>query len=118
KMQLRLLIALLSFRAKNSDTIWPKRETLSKRCGYSINTISKITGQLVDLGWLIKTGSGGRSSPSSYKITVPDLDTVSPEETVAEVDTVSNSETVPEPATKALAEPATKPSPEWIGAKN
>lgn len=118
KMQLRMLIALLSFRNKNTDTIWPKRETLAKRCGYSINTVSKITGQLVDLGWLIKTGSGGRSSSSSYKVTVPDLDTVLHDETVAEVETVSNSETVSEPGNKTLAEPATKPSPEWIGAKN
>jgi hypothetical protein len=76
KMQLRVLICLLSFRAKNSDTIWPKRSTIAERCGYNIRTISKVTTQLVNLGWLVKEGSGGFSQSCKYKITVPELDTV------------------------------------------
>lgn len=99
-MQYRVLIAILSFRNKNSDTAYPRRELIANRCGYSINSISRITAQLVDLGWLQKSGKGGRSSPSTYKITVP--------ETVADPETVSDPATVADPDTKTLADPDTK----------
>jgi hypothetical protein len=95
KMQLRVLIALLSFRNKNTDTCFPKRKALSAKCGYTEQTISKVTKQLVDLGWLQKEGLGGYSAPCTYRITVPELETVSKVETVSK------------PATKTVSEPAT-----------
>lgn len=76
KMQLRLLICLLSFRAKNTDTIWPKRSSISERCGYTESVVSRVTSQLVDLGWLVKVGRGGFSKSCEYRITVPELVTV------------------------------------------
>lgn len=94
-MHVRVLIALLSFRAKNTDTVWPKREQLAARCGgYTVQNVSKTTRELVALGWLEKEGNGGRSGPSKYRITVPDLDTVSAPETVSGSDTVSAPDTV------------------------
>lgn len=104
KMQLRVLIALLSFRNKNTDTCFPKRKALSERCGYTEQTISKITKQLVYLGWLQKEGLGGYSSPCTYRVTVPDLETVSKVETVSNLAML----TVSEPATTTVAEVDTR----------
>lgn len=104
KMQIKVLIALLSFRNKNTDTCFPKRKALSDRCGYTEQTISKVTKQLVDLGWLQKEGSGGYSSPCRYKITVPELETVSKPETVSE----PANKTVSESATITVSKPATR----------
>jgi hypothetical protein len=103
-MQYRVLIAILSFRNKNSDTCYPKRESIAKRCGYSIANVSRVTAQLVELGWLEKVGKGGRSAPSTYRVTVPE--TVAEPETVADQETVAESETVADPAT--VADPNTK----------
>lgn len=75
KMQLRMLICLLSFRAKNTDTVWPSRGELSERSGYSPSVCSRVTTQLVELGWLEKH-QRGRKRSAVYKVTVPDLDTV------------------------------------------
>jgi len=75
-MQLRMLICLLSFRAKNTDTVWPSRDELSERSGYSPSVCSRVTTQLVELGWLEKH-QRGRKRSAVYKVTVPDLDTVS-----------------------------------------
>lgn len=95
-MQLRVLIAILSWRRKNSDSICVERERIAVRCNYTVQTISKVTKQLVDLGWLEKIGKGGYSKACEYRVTVPDLGTVDDETTVSEVDTVSNPGTVPE----------------------
>lgn len=113
KMQLRVLIALLTFRAKNTDTVWPKRETLSARCGYHVNSISKVTKELVALGWLVKQGKGGYSKSTEYKITVPDHLT-----TLTEPVTLTESVTVTEPVSTTLTEPDNKPSPDRLDAKN
>jgi len=95
--QYRVLIGLLTFRAKNTDTVWPSRAALAERTGYTITTISKYTRQLESLGWLTKDGAGGRGKSTCYRITVPDLDgyeTVSTPDTVSEEKTVSNPDTV------------------------
>jgi hypothetical protein len=68
---IRVLIALLSFRTRETDVIFPKRETLAIRCGLPLCKISTATTDLVGLGWLEKHGSGGRSSPTQYKVKVP-----------------------------------------------
>jgi hypothetical protein len=76
KRHIKVLIALFSYRGKNTNTVWPSREKLSKRCSIRVSTISLITTQLVELGWLVKTGRGGFSKATRYEITVPDLSTV------------------------------------------
>jgi len=76
KRHIKVLIALFSYRGKNTNTVWPSREKLCKRCSIRVSTISLITTQLVELGWLVKTGKGGFSKATRYEITVPDLSTV------------------------------------------
>lgn len=104
KMQIRVLIALLSFRNKNTDICFPKRKALSERCGYTEQTISKVTKQLVELGWIRKQGLGGFSAPCTYLITVPELDTVSKTDTVSKQDIL----TVSKPATTTVSEVDTR----------
>jgi hypothetical protein len=89
--ELRVMIAMFSFKSKGSDVVWPKRETLAARCGYSANKISHVTSSLVRKGWLKKEGIGGRSTATRYQITTPK--TVSHSETVTESETVSHSDT-------------------------
>jgi hypothetical protein len=74
--QVRVLGALLSFRGKNTNTVWPKREVLATRCAMPVAKISEATSSLVRLGWLEKNGRGGFSKPTSYTLTVPESVTV------------------------------------------
>lgn len=110
---MRVLIALLSFRSKNSDTVWPSRETLAERCGgMHLSNISKVTTELCELGWLTKEGTGGKSRTTRYKITVPDIQTVANSATVVESATVAKSTskkspTVAKSTTPAVADSAT-----------
>lgn len=103
-IQTRILGAIFSFRNKDTGIATVKRETLSKRCGYSPRTISEATTQLENFGWLVKTGKGGFSKASEFRITVPDLGTVPEERTVPD----PTSTTVPDPALKTVPDPGTR----------
>ena len=98
KTELRVLGAILSFRNKNTNLCWPKREQISERCGLSLPKISTATSGLVALGWLQKEGNGGRSKSASYKLNVPDFIP----KTVPNSGTVTNSGTVPNSGTKTV----------------
>lgn len=89
--QLRVLGALLSFRSKSSNTVWPSREAIAERCGMHLSSISTATSALERLGWLVKEGKGGFSKASRYTITVPH--TVAQSATVADPATVAHSAT-------------------------
>jgi len=108
----RVLVALLSFRRKNTDTVWPSREQIAERAGMHIANVSKTTSELVSLGWLVKDGGGGRSKSCEYRITVPETvaesATDSYPQTVAAPATVAEFATVAESTTKTLAESATR----------
>lgn len=101
--QVRVLGALLSFRGKNTDLVWPSRQQISERTGgmHQAN-ISTATSALEKLGWLTKEGKGGHSKATRYRITVP-------ETTVAESATVAEQATVAQSATRTVAESATPP---------
>ena len=131
---LRILLALLSFRNREGNLVWPKRERLAEITGYRVQNISKYTGQLEQFGWLEKDGTGGRSMAVRYRITVPDIpvetaDTVTESitlsrletpldnrgtypvkasETVTNPVTVTNQETVTNPVTKTVTNPVTR----------
>jgi len=94
KRQIKVLIALLSFRGKNTNTVWPSREKLSDRCNLPVTRISQTTSELVDLGWLIKDGKGGFSKSTRYQITVPNLVTVTKSVTVTKTVTPTVTKTV------------------------
>ena len=72
--QIKVLLALYSFRNKNTNLVYPSRESISIRCGIRPSNISKTTSELVNLGWLEKTGKGGTST--TYRVTVPESSTV------------------------------------------
>ena len=73
--QLRVLIALFSFRSKTTDTVWPSRRALSERTGLHVSNISAATTALVKLGWLEKVGDGGCSTSATYRLCAPKLST-------------------------------------------
>lgn len=106
----RVLIALYSFRGKNTDTVWPTRETLARRCGLPVTRISTVTSDLVELGWVAKDGLGGHSKATRYKLAVPDLETVTKPVTVTEVVTVTKpvTTTVTKPVTGGVTKPVTR----------
>ena len=69
--EFKVLAALYSYRKKGTQLVYPKRETLSKRTGISIENISRITTRLEELGLLKKEGNGGRSRAIRYTLIVP-----------------------------------------------
>lgn len=105
KMQLRVLLALLTFRNVEHDMVWPHRATLAARCGYSPRTITRVTTELCKLGWLKKSGKGGFGKPCLYHLTVP------------ESVTVIDSSTVPEPVLTTVPEPVQERCPDQALAK-
>jgi hypothetical protein len=108
----RVLIALFSFRSKNTDTVWPKRATLSARCGLRLSDISVATTELVGLGWLAKVGSGGHGRPVQYQITVPEVSTVLECGTVPAFSTVPKPGTVPDSGIRTVPGSSTTTVPE------
>lgn len=67
----KVLAALYSFRKKGTYLVYPKRETLSKRAGVSIENVSRITTRLEKLGHLTKEGNGGKSRATRYTLIDP-----------------------------------------------
>lgn len=105
--QMRVLIALFSFRNKVTDTVWPSRAKLVERTGMHPSNISAATTALVGHGWLLKAGAGGFSKSSRYTLCRPDeIVAESATSKVAERATVAESTTVAERATRKVAESA------------
>jgi hypothetical protein len=94
--QLRVLLALLSFRAPPAEPVCASREQIAARCGLPVTRISQITTALCELGWLVKRGEGGRSKSCHYRI----IDAPGPEaQTVTDLVTVTDSVTDLSPQT-------------------
>jgi len=112
KTDLRVLGAILSFRNKTTNLCCPRREAIAERTGLPICKISTATTHLVELGWLEKSGNGGRSSPSHYDFRLPDKFDAKVTEpasgsqgkTVTESVTVTDSVTVTESVTKTVTD--------------
>lgn len=104
--QTRVLVALFSFRNKVTNTVWPSRAAIAERTGMHPSNISSATTALVNLGWLLKEGTGGHSKSTRYTLCVPEL--VKPT-TVAQQATVAESATVACSATPTVAHSATPP---------
>ena len=71
-LQIKVLLALFSFRNKNTHLCFPSREAISKRTGIRTTSISRTTTQLVGLGWLLKFWDV-ETKKYNYRITVPEL---------------------------------------------
>lgn len=65
---IRVLLAIFSWRKKNTSIARVSREMLSERTGYPLSRVSTLTTELEQLGWLKKTGNGGKSQWSEYQI--------------------------------------------------
>jgi hypothetical protein len=65
---IRVLMAIFSWRKKSTSLARVSRETLAERTGYPVTRISEITAQLCDLGWIEKSGNGGKSQWVEYRI--------------------------------------------------
>lgn len=104
KTDLRVLGAILSWRNKNTNLMWPKREKIAERCNLPLCKISTSTTHLVALNWLEKEGDGGRSRSSQYKLTVPDILI----KTLTDSVTVTESVTVTKQVTETLTDSVTK----------
>ena len=73
--QIRVLMAIFSWRKKNTDLSRVSRQMLSERTGYPVNRISVITKELEAIGWIVKVGNGGKSQWNEYRINDLDLGT-------------------------------------------
>lgn len=101
---MKVYIAIKSFMNKETHECFPSRQLISKMTDIPVARVSVETDRLEKMGWIKKTGSGGRSTPCVYTMlaaqpnpeTVTELITVIPQETVTESVTVTNSETVTE----------------------
>ena len=71
--QTRVLVALMSFRGKDTNIVFPSRKTLAERCGMHEANVSQATTKLVELGWLKKQHISGSHKAVRFKITVPDV---------------------------------------------
>jgi hypothetical protein len=65
---IRTLMAIFSWRKKNSSLARISREKISERTGYPIARVSEITTELSKLGWITKVGNGGKSQWCEYHI--------------------------------------------------
>lgn len=73
-LELRVLIALYSFRGKNTNTVWPSLDSLSEVAGIADKTtVSKVTTRLSEKGLLTKK-KRGFTGGNSYDLIVPELD--------------------------------------------
>lgn len=90
--ELKVLLALFSFRGKNTNIVYPSIETIADRVGINdIPRVSKITGSLVKKGWVVKK-KRGFSGCNSYELTVPDIENTLLAETTNNEETTKNVE--------------------------
>jgi hypothetical protein len=103
---LKTFAGICSFRKSSDDfCIQAGRDEISVRCGLHPSIISTATTELENLGWLKKSGRGGRAMKTSYLITPPK--TVADSETVLNSATVMGSETVTDSVSKTVTESVT-----------
>ena len=106
----RVLGALLSFRGKDTNTVWPTRHSIAERCGLPPAKISEATSELMRLGWLKKDGRGGFSKATRYTIVVPRI--------VTDSVTIPQSVTVTEKGTGGVPQSVTRmPVPQSVRGK-
>lgn len=68
----RVLLALFSYRGKNTNTVWPSLSALAERAHINDQTrVSKLTKSLADKGWLTKK-KRGFTGGNEYTLTVPE----------------------------------------------
>lgn len=93
-LEMRLLIALYSFRGKNTNTVWPSREKLAKRANITDETtVSKVLGRLEKKGLLTKKKRGFGCS-NVYELLVPETPIIDETPIVDDLSIVDKTSTV------------------------
>mgnify|MGYP001605570353 CR=1 FL=1 len=69
--KLLVLCTVLSFCDKHGVSKGWTRKDMAGRCGLPETRFSSVTSELEAIGWLKKIGSGGRSMPCEYQVTIP-----------------------------------------------
>lgn len=69
KSDLRVLIALLSYRSKDTSPLWATRKQIAAHCRLLENNVSRSTAHLEGLGWIRKHHR--KRQPTVYEFTVP-----------------------------------------------
>lgn len=109
---LKVLIALLSYANKKKQC-HPKRKTLAEDTNLTESRVSVATKRLVEFGWLVKEGDGGRSRPNQYRIgnglevqkeakTNEEIKKETSTESVTVTEMVTVTETVPKTSTETV----------------
>lgn len=69
----RVLLALFSWRGKDTNTVWPGLEAIAERALIKDTArVSKLTSSLAKKGWLTKK-KRGFTGTNKYTLTVPDI---------------------------------------------
>ena len=69
--QIKVLLALFSFRNKATNLCFPSRNSIAEKTGIRITTVSEVTTELVSLQWVSKKW---HDSKYKYELTVPDTE--------------------------------------------
>lgn len=70
----RVLLALFSFRGKNTDIVWPSIKVIAERANINdFRRVSRLTKSLAEKGWLTK-GRRGFTGGNKYSLCVPDIE--------------------------------------------
>ncbi len=67
-----IVLSVLYAFADGDGYCYPPRSLLAMITGISMETISRITTHLAELGWLEKSGPRGRSRPNEYYLSIPE----------------------------------------------
>ena len=68
---IKLLLALCTVSDYTLTVNTLSRKQLGQLAGMAENVITRISARLQKLGWLKKSGNGGRSQPASYQLAIP-----------------------------------------------
>ena len=68
---IKLLLALCTVSDYALTVNNVSRKQLGQIAGMAENVITRISARLQKLGWLKKSGNGGRSQPASYQLAIP-----------------------------------------------
>lgn len=66
RLDMRVLLALSSFRNHEHSAVWPSRASVAQRAGVHVTSVSKSTARLERFGWIKKEGGGGFCQPATY----------------------------------------------------
>jgi hypothetical protein len=68
-----IYMALSGFTGKGQNTVWPRRSTLTQMTGIKENKVSVCTAKLAKVGWIVKSGNGGRNHSAFYELRVVEI---------------------------------------------